>query len=323
MVYASVCSLVAMGIALAAGGPIVRWLRAMKIGKSESGDEPEEYARRAGKPTMGGIIFMLGIAVVGAFICLDRDSDILLPLLAMVVSAGVGAVDDSRTLVGREKVSGHEPWFWGVKWAAQIGIGVVAALVLYYQFDLDQVLVPHFGAYSLGILYIPVAVVIFVVASSGAVITDGMDGLMAGVSLIAFLGYAVIALAQGQGALGAFALAVVGAAAGYLWYNAYPASVIMGEVGAQALAAGWIVVAFMTGWWLLMPVIGVIFVAEGLSDVIQIGYFKLSHGKRVFKMAPIHYHFKLSGWEETQVVARFWLVGVAGALAGIALALVD
>ncbi|HEY7270307.1 MAG TPA: phospho-N-acetylmuramoyl-pentapeptide-transferase, partial [Dehalococcoidia bacterium] len=156
-----------------------------------------------------------------------------------------------------------------------------------------------------------------------AVITDGMDGLMAGVSIFAFLAYAVIALAQGQGALGAFGLTVVGAAAGYLWYNAAPASVIMGEVGAQALATGWVVLAFMTGWWLLMPVIGVIFVAEGLSDVIQIGYFKLTHGKRVFRMAPIHYHFQLGGWAETQVVSRFWLVGVAGALAGIALALTD
>ncbi len=115
-------------------------------------------------------------------------------------------------------------------------------------------------------------------------------------------------------------MTVAGGAAGFLWYNAYPAQVIMGEVGAQALATGWVVVAFMTGWWLLLPVIGVIFVVEGLSDVIQIGYFKLSHGKRVFRMAPIHYHFQLGGWAETQVVTRFWLVGAAGALAGVALA---
>jgi phospho-N-acetylmuramoyl-pentapeptide-transferase len=146
---------------------------------------------------------------------------------------------------------------------------------------------------------------------------------MAGVSIFAFLAYAVIALAQGKDALGAFALVVVGATAGYLWYNASPATVIMGEVGAQALAVGWVVVAFMTGWWVLMPVIGVIFVAEGLSDVLQIAYFKRTGGKRIFKMAPIHYHFQLSGWAETQVVARFWLVGVAGALAGIALALAE
>jgi phospho-N-acetylmuramoyl-pentapeptide-transferase len=312
-----------MGISLAAGGPLVAMLRRLKIGKSESGEEPAEYAQRAGKPTMGGLIFLAGIVVVGTYIAIDRDTDVFFPIVVMLVSAVMGAFDDSRTLVGRVKLTGHEPWFWAVKWAVLIGTGVAMALFLYYQLDLKQVLVPHFGAYSLGALYIPVSALVFVIATSGALPTDGMDGLMAGVSIFAFLGYAVIALAQGQGALGAFAITTVGAAAGYLWYNAYPASVIMGEIGAQALATGWVVVAFMTGWWLLMPVIGVVFVAEGLSDVIQIGYFKLSHGKRVFRMAPIHYHFKLGGWAETQVVARFWLVGFAGAMAGIALALTD
>ena len=148
-----------------------------------------------------------------------------------------------------------------------------------------------------------------------------MDGLMAGVSALAYAAYGVIALAQGQEALGAFAFTVVGATAGFLWFNANPAQVFMGEVGAQALAVGLVVVAFMTGWWLLLPVIGVIFVAEGLSDVIQIGYFKATHGRRFFRMAPIHYHFQLGGWAETQVVTRFWLVGLLGGLAGIALAL--
>jgi phospho-N-acetylmuramoyl-pentapeptide-transferase len=323
MVYACVCSLVAMLAALVIGRPIVSWLRRMKIGKAESGDEPAEYAKRAGKPTMGGLIFLLPALAIGAFVAIDRDSDVFLPLGVMAVSALMGVFDDSRTLVGREKLSGHEPWFWAVKWAVFIGTGVAAAAVLFFELDLDRVLVPHFGAYTIGALYLPLAAVVFVVATSGAVITDGMDGLMAGVSIFAFLAYGVIALAQGQDGVGAFALTVVGAAAGYLWYNAAPASVIMGEVGAQALATGWVVVAFMTGWWLLMPVIGVIFVAEGLSDVIQIGYFKLSHGKRVFRMAPIHYHFQLGGWAETQVVSRFWLVGAAGALAGIALALTE
>jgi phospho-N-acetylmuramoyl-pentapeptide-transferase len=323
MVYASVCALVALAIALAAGPPVVAFLRARKIGKAESGEEPEEYARRAGKPTMGGLIFLAGIVPVGILIAVDRDWDVLLPLAAMFAAACLGAFDDSRTLVGRERLSGHEPWFWAVKWAAFVGIGVVAGAVLYFHMDLEHVMVPHLGAYSLGALYLPVFVVVFVVATSGAVITDGMDGLMAGVSLIAFAAYAVIALAQGQAGVGAFALSVAGAAGGYLWYNAYPASVIMGEVGAQSLAVGWVIVAFMTGWWLLMPVIGVVFFAEGLSDVLQIGYFKLTKGRRILRMAPVHYHFRLGGWAETQVVTRFWLVGMAGALAGIALALTD
>jgi phospho-N-acetylmuramoyl-pentapeptide-transferase len=325
MVYACVCALVAMAIALAAGRPIVNALRVLKIGKAESGEEPAEYAKRAGKPTMGGFIFLAAILPIGAFIALDKSNDIFLPLAAMAVAAGAGIVDDAQTLVGRQRVTGHERWLWGVKWAALIAIGFGAALVLYYELDLEHLVLPSFlgGSYSLGLLYIPVVVAVFVVAVSGALPTDGMDGLMAGVSIFAFLAYGVIALAQGQDALGAFALTVAGAGAGYLWYNASPATVIMGEVGATALAVGWVVVAFMTGWWILMPVIGVIFVAEGLSDVLQIAYFKSTGGKRIFKMAPIHYHFQLSGWAETQVVARFWLVGVAGALAGIALALAE
>jgi phospho-N-acetylmuramoyl-pentapeptide-transferase len=155
------------------------------------------------------------------------------------------------------------------------------------------------------------------------VITDGMDGLMAGVSAIAYASYGAIALSQGQEELGAFCFAVVGALVGFLWYNASPAQVFMGDVGAQMLSVGLVVVAFMTGWWLLLPVIGIIFVAEGFSDVIQIFYYKATKGQRFFKMAPIHYHFQLSGWAETQVVSRFWIVGLLGGFAGIALAVVD
>jgi phospho-N-acetylmuramoyl-pentapeptide-transferase len=146
---------------------------------------------------------------------------------------------------------------------------------------------------------------------------------MAGVSALAYAAYGAIALSQGQEALGAFAFSVVGATAAFLWFNAYPAQVFMGEVGSQPLAVGLVILAFMTGWWLLLPVIGLVFFAEGLSDAIQIGYFKLTHGKRFFRMAPIHYHFQMGGWAETQVVTRFWLAGLLGGMAGIALALVD
>jgi len=323
MVYALVAACASLLLTIVIGGPVLAWLRRRGYGKQESGDEPEAWAARTGKPTMGGIMFLTAIAAVALPTSVLKDVDVLLPVLAMVAAGGLGAVDDFQTLVGRQKLSGHETWFWAVKWGAQVAIGLAVALVLYFRLDLEHVVVPHFGAYRLGLAYVPLALVVFVVATSGAVITDGMDGLMAGVSAFAYAAYGVIALAQGQEALGAFAFTVVGATAAFLWYNANPAQVIMGEVGAQSLAVGLVVVAFMTGWWLLLPVIGVIFVAEGLSDVIQIGYFKASGGKRVFRMAPIHYHFQLGGWAETQVVARFWLVGLLGALAGVALALTD
>ncbi len=319
MLAAALAMLVTLG-----GGPLaLAELRRRKLGKSYSGDEPAAYAGKAGTPTMGGLIFLVGVVVAALPFAVARDADTLLPLLAMLVAAGLGGFDDLQTLAGAERIGGHETWFWLLKWGASLAVGIVVALVLYYSLDLDGVVVPHFGDYDLGLLYMPIVVLVFVAATSGAVITDGMDGLMAGVSALAYAAYGAIALAQGQDALGAFAFAVVGASATFLWFNAYPAEVFMGDLGAQALAVGLVVVAFMSGWWLLLPVIGVVFFAEGLSDVVQIGYFKLTGGRRVFRMAPVHYHFQLGGWAETQVVVRFWLVGLLGALAGVALALVD
>ena len=204
-----------------------------------------------------------------------------------------------------------------------LAIGAVLAAELYFRLDFESVLVPHFGSYSLGALYLPIFVLVFVAATSGAVITDGMDGLMASVSAFAYAAYGTIALAQGQDELGAFAFAVSGGCAAFLWFNSNPAQVFMGDLGAQALAVGLVPLAFMTGWWLLLPVIAVVFFIEGLSDVVQIVYFKRTGGRRILRMAPIHYHFQLGGWTETQVVTRFWLVGMLGAAIGIALSQLD
>jgi phospho-N-acetylmuramoyl-pentapeptide-transferase len=140
--------------------------------------------------------------------------------------------------------------------------------------------------------------------------------------IVAYGAYGVIALAVHASPLAVFCFTVAGALAGFLWYNAHPARVIMGEVGALPLGAGLATVALMTSWWLLLPVIGIVFVANGLSDIIQIGSFQIT-GRRVFKMAPLHHHFELLGWAETQVVTRFCLVGLAGALIGVALALTE
>jgi len=321
MLEATLAACLAMIVSLLAGQPILAELRRRRLGKAADVDAPEAYQGKAGTPTMGGSIFMTGILVAGTIFGVARDTDLLLPLAAMLVAGGMGTVDDFQTLIG-SRHTGHELEFWFLKWGALILIAVVAVPILYFALDFEDVLVPHFGAYSLGILYIPFAVGVFVFATSGAVITDGMDGLMAGVSAFGYAAYGTIALWQGQEELGAFAFAVVGALAGFLWYNANPAQVFMGDLGAQALAVGLVIVAFMTGWWLLLPVIGVIFVAEGLSDVIQIASFK-TRGVRVFRMAPIHYHFQLGGWAETQVVQRFWIIAMLGGLAGIALAIVD
>ncbi len=323
MVEAMLAGCLALVVTLTVGGPTVTELRRRELSKQADTEAPEAYAAKAGTPTMGGVMFLTGIAAAAIPLAALRDADVWLPLAAMGIAAVLATFDDIQTLVGSKETAGHERWFWLAKWGVLIALGVVVALVLYYEMDLESVLVPHFGDYSLGLLYIPVVIGVFFAGTSGMVITDGMDGLMAGVSAIAFAAYGAIALSQGQEELAAFGFAVTGALAAFLWYNAYPAQVFMGEVGSQSLAVGLVVLAFMTGWWLLLPVIGVVFVAEGLSDVIQIAYFKKTGGRRIFRMAPIHYHFQLGGWTETQVVTRFWVIGLLGGLAGVALAVVE
>jgi phospho-N-acetylmuramoyl-pentapeptide-transferase len=202
-------------------------------------------------------------------------------------------------------------------------LALAAALILYYGLDARSINVPHFGKYEIGLVYIPVAVAILVGTTSAVAVTDGLDTLAGGTAALAFGAYGVIAFLQEQTFLATFSFTVVGATLGFLWYNAYPARVIMGDTGALALGSALAVVALMTGQWLLLPVVGVVFVMEALSVVIQVAYFRLTGGRRVFRMSPLHHHFELLGWSEPQVVTRFWLIGMVGGLLGIALALTD
>jgi phospho-N-acetylmuramoyl-pentapeptide-transferase len=170
-------------------------------------------------------------------------------------------------------------------------------------------------------IWIPIAVVIIVGFSNAVNIADGLDGLSGLITASAFAAYGVIAQLQGQTFLVQFSFIMVGACFGFLWYNAHPAQMFMGDVGALALGAALATVALMTGQWLLLPLIAIIPVAEVASVILQVSYFRLTHGQRLFRMTPIHHHFELSGWSETQVVQRFWLVGILSAMVGVSLAL--
>jgi phospho-N-acetylmuramoyl-pentapeptide-transferase len=163
---------------------------------------------------------------------------------------------------------------------------------------------------------------LIIVGMSNAVnFTDGLDGLAGLISATAFAAYGGIALMQGQVFLGRFCFCLVGAVFGFLWFNVHPAQLFMGDSGSLSLGATLGVVALMTGQWLLLPVIAIIPVSEAMSDILQIGYFKITKGKRIFKMAPLHYHFELLGWSETQVVQRFWLIGLLCAMLGVGIAM--
>jgi len=301
------------------GGPLVGFLRARKLGKAISDEGPETHMVKAGTPTMGGLLIM-GVALAAALVAgVPKDRDVLLPICVAAVLCAVGLFDDLGTLVDRAQREAHARTGMVLKLISYSAIGIVAALLLYGVIDAPRLLVPHYGAYDIGPVYVVIAIGVIVSMTSAVGVTDGLDMLAGSTCALAFAAFGAIALMQDQVGVATFCFAVVGALAGFLWWNAYPARVFMGEVGSLPLGASLAVVSLMTGWWLLAPVIGVVFVAEILADVIQIAYFRTT-GKRFFRMAPLHHHFEKLGWPETTVTMRFAAAGLVGALCGIALA---
>ena len=231
----------------------------------------------------------------------------------------MGAIDDLGSL--SERFQSRAALTWRIKFGVLLLVSVVASLVLFFTLDISSVNIPWAGTHDLGPIYIVNANFTIFATTSSRAITDGLDGLLGGTTAVAFAAYAVIAFTQGQEFLSIFSFTVVGALLGFLWFNAHPAQVFMGDTGALPLGAALATVALMTGHWLLLPVIGFVFVAEAVSNIIQIGYFKISGGKRVFLRAPLHHHFEEMGWPETLVIIRFWIVSIAAAMLGVALAL--
>jgi phospho-N-acetylmuramoyl-pentapeptide-transferase len=314
---ALVIGVIAFLVAVICGRPVVQYLRRRKIGKSISSDQPSSHNIKAGTPTMGGVIIFITVLIVTIPFNLQERLSILLPAGMLAVTGVIGWIDDLATLEGRARK--------GLSWRLKIGLllvlGVTAGFVLWQLLDVHGVGIPYVGFIEIGWLIIPVAVIVVLGTTVGVAVTDGLDMLSGSTTATAFAAYGVIAAFQGQPFLGAFCYTVVGAVMGFLWYNAYPARVFMGDTGALALGSSLAVVALMTEQWLVLPLIGIVFVVNGLSDVIQIGYFKLTRGKRFFKRAPLHHHFEEMGLHETQVTIRFWLMSVAGAMLGVGLAI--
>ena len=308
------------------GGPLLRILHHFKIGKQIRVDEPGKHFVKMGTPTMGGVMIIIPVVLVTVLLNAVSligmkilGQSVLVPLIAMLGFAALGAIDDWQGIRGKRIGEGMRI---RTKFAAQAVLAIVIALVLKYMLKVPEMYLPGVGfEIKLGWLYIPIAAFIIVGASNAVNFTDGLDGLAGLISATIFLAYGGIALMQGQVFIGRFCLTMVGALFGFLWYNAHPAQLFMGDTGSLSLGAAIGVIALMTGHWALLPVIAVIPVSEALSDIIQIVYFKLTHGRRFFKMAPIHLHFELLGWSETQIVQRFWLIGLMAAMLGIGLVL--
>lgn len=309
------------------GGPFIELLKRYKIGKQIRVDGPQTHFRKMGTPTMGGLLFVvpvLGITIVLNVVSLIKPvtgRSVLLPIGLMVLYALLGAWDDWEGLRGKRAQTG-EGMLGRYKFLYQWIIAGVAALGLYYFLDIHSLVLPGYpGKFDLGLVYVPIAAFIIVSGANAVNFTDGLDGLAGMISATAFAAYGLIAVLQGQFFLARFCYTLVGALFAFLWFNAHPAQLFMGDTGSMALGSALGVVALMTGQWMLLPIIAIIPVSETIAVLLQVGYFKLTGGKRLFKMSPLHNHFELSGWSETQIVQRFWLVGLLAAMVGIGLAL--
>jgi phospho-N-acetylmuramoyl-pentapeptide-transferase len=309
------------------GGPLLRILRHFKIGKQIRVDEPDKHFVKMGTPTMGGVMIIIPVVLVTVLLNAASligmkilGQSVLVPLIAMVSFAVLGAIDDWEGVKGKRKGEGMRI---RTKFAAQIVLGIGIAIVLKYMLKVPEMFLPGINfQIKLGWVYIPVAAFVIVAMSNAVNFTDGLDGLAGLISATIFAAYGGIALIQGQVFIGRFCFTMVGALFGFLWFNVHPAQLFMGDTGSLSLGATIGVIALMTGQWALLPVVAVIPVSEALSDIIQIAYFKMTHGRRFFKMAPIHLHFELLGWSEMQIVQRFWLIGLIAAMLGIGLMLV-
>ena len=309
------------------GGPLIRLLQHWKIGKLIRVEEPGFHNVKMGTPTMGGIMFIVPVLLltillnaVSIFGYQMLGRSILLPMLVMAAFGTLGALDDWEGVRGARKGSGMRA---RTKFLIQLILALGTAFALKYLMNVPEMYFPGFTTtFSLGVFYIPVAAFIIISSSNAINFTDGLDGLAGLIAATAFAAYGGIALIQGQSFIARFCFTLVGSLFGFLWFNVHPAKLFMGDTGSLALGAVLATVALMTGQWALFPLIAVIPTAEIISVVLQIIYFKLTKGRRLFKMAPFHLHFELLGWSETQVVQRFWLVGLLFAMLGMALAVV-
>ena len=306
------------------GSPFIRLLRNLNIGKIIRIDVPESHMAKMNTPTMGGFMFLIPVTLltvilnaVSLFGSRLIGSSILVPLAAMWGFALIGAVDDWEGIRGPRRGL-------GMRGRTKFLLQCLVALVIAYAL-MEVLQVPHLlwptspEPLNLGWFYLIVAT-FFIVAYSNAInLTDGIDGLAGMISIVAFGGYGIIALLQGQVYLGRFCFCIIGALAGFLWFNGKPAALYMGDTGSQALGATLAVIALMTGRWLFLPLIAIIPTAEVLSVIIQVLYFRATGGKRIFKKTPVHHHFEMIGWEENQIVMRFFLIEMIGAMLGLSL----
>ena len=302
----------AMCVSFAVGaisGPIaIPLLRKFKFGQTVREDGPETHLKKSGTPTMGGIMFVLGILV--ASIPFAAEYTDVIPVLFLTICFGVIGFLDDFIKVKKKRSTGLYAW---QKFLLQIVVTAIFAYFLTETEGIDLMIKIPFtgGEIDPGLLGIPLLFFVVLGTDTGSNFTDGLDGLASSVTAVIALFFVAVSLMTGESSGGGIvAAAVFGGLLAFLLFNAYPAKVFMGDTGALALGGFVAGMAYMTHMPLFLPLIAVIYVAEVLSVIMQVSYFKLTHGKRIFKMAPIHHHFEKCGWSETRIVTVFTVITI-------------
>jgi phospho-N-acetylmuramoyl-pentapeptide-transferase len=310
--------LLAFGGVVLLGPVYIRLLQRLGFGKQIRIEGPEAHAVKAGTPTMGGMLIVVVVMFLAMAMRLEDEST-LTPMLTLVGVGILGALDDYVNVRTGFGMRGRVKLVW------QTVVAVLAAVYIQRHFDLTGVNVPLVGTFEIPVVLLIAFIAFAIVAASNAVnLTDGLDGLASGVLVFSFVAYLLIALVGvpglkvSQPELAVFCALLIGALMGFLWFNVHPAQIFMGDAGALGLGATLAVVAVVTGQLLLLVIIGLVFVANTVSVILQIGSYQL-RGKRIFRMAPLHHHFELLGWAEEKITLRFWILAALSALLGFSL----
>ena len=311
-----IAGMAAMLITIFLGPRFIERLREQEFGQQIREEGPEGHHAKAGTPTMGGLIIFTAIAVP-YLVLSDRDTESMAVFGVALGGAALGFADDYIKIVKRRSLGLSARW----KLSIQILLAVVLWWLAIEQVGLDpslQIRTGDFDIYLGPVVYVILTFFVLAGASNGVNLTDGLDGLAAGCCAIIFLAYLAITITTGQDGLALLSSCFVGASVGFLWFNAFPASIFMGDTGSLGLGGAIAGLAIMTKTEMLLILIGGIFVVEALSVLIQVFSFQ-TFRKRVFLMAPIHHHFELMAWSETKIILRFWIVAAICSAIGFTL----
>lgn len=283
----------------------IRMMQRLSWGQEIRAEGPEDHLSKKGTPTMGGAVLLATFLTVLMW-CPWKCLPLLVLVAVTMAHAGLGFVDDFTKIAKKQSLGLKARQ----KLIAQLAIGLLLGLFALHQYPNACVWIPGIGCITSAFVRVALAIAVVVAASNAVNLTDGLDGLAAGTTGIAFLAYLPICMASGQPMLGLACITMIGACVGFLWFNAFPARIFMGDTGSLALGAALGTLAVMTHTEFLLIVIGGVFVMETVSVILQVSFFKLTGGKRIFRMAPIHHHFCKGGLHEVQVTTRLWIVGL-------------